>query len=209
MRRVWLWLGLAVLGLLLGVSSGAFGDQIFLKERPEGNEGVVLEETDEHIVIRFPRQEIKLIRREGAPARIEGSPGVRLTPSPPGEKAGPPIASPRVEMPPGFGAVAGRILYRGQPLEGTRVKIIRLVEPTSLSEMVRKSMEGTDFETVTTRDGFYRFERVPSGRYLLRWLPLGSDSWIRRLSDQTYDFEVKEGRTHRERDIETSRPVLD
>jgi hypothetical protein len=210
MRKFCLWLGLPVLALLFGVSSAAFGDQIFLKERPEGNEGIVLEETDEYIVIRFPRQEIKLIRRGDVPARIEGSPGVRLPPSrPEGEKAGPSIAAPRAEVPPGFGAVAGRVLYRGQPVERALVKIIHLVESTSLAEMVRKSVEGTDFETVTGRDGFYRFEKVPVGRYLLRWLPLGSDSWIRRLSDQTYDFEVKEGKTHRERDIETSRPVLD
>lgn len=183
-------------------ASGA--DTIFLKEKPEGNQGVVVEETDEHIVIRFPRSELRLIRREAldrppAPAQE------RMRDQQGEAQAGPQLEKGAVR----FGSVRGRVLYRGRGLAGCRVKLIRQLESTTFLEMFKEAKTGAEFETVTGEDGSYRFEKVPVGKYLLRWLPPDSDAWIRRLSDKRYDVLVKEGRTATLKDIEMSRPVLD
>ena len=105
--------------------------------------------------------------------------------------------------------VQGRVLYQGRGLAGCRVKLIRQIESTTFLEMFKEAKTGAEFETGTGEDGFYRFEEVPVGKYLLRWLPPGSDAWIRKLSDKRYDVIVEEGKTATPRDIDMSRPVLD
>ena len=190
--------------LTLSTVSVGGEDTIFLKGRPEGNRGVVIEETDEHVVIRFPRSEIRLIRREAldrppAPAqeRMQDQPG--------GVQAGPRLEEKAVRS----GAVEGGILYQGRGLAGCRVKLIRQIEPATFLEMLKEAETGAEFETVTDEDGFYRFEEVPPGKYLLRWLPPGSDSWIRILSERQYDLIVEKGETATARDIDMSKPVLE
>lgn len=194
---------LLALGLTFLIASAGGADTIFLRERPEGNRGVVIEETDEHVVIRFPRSEIRLIRREAldrppAPAQEMQDPQGKV-------QAGPRWEEKTVRS----GVVQGRVLYRGQGLAGCRVKLIRQIESTTFLEMFKEAKTGAEFETVTGEDGSYRFEEVPVGKYLLRWLPPGSDAWIRKLSDKRYDVLVEEGKTITLKDIEVSRPVLD
>jgi len=165
---------------------------------------VVVEETDEHVVIRFPRSELRLIRREALdrpPARVRE----RMQDQQGEAQAGPQLEKEAAR----FGLVRGRVLYRGRGLARCRVKLIRQLEATTFLEMLKEARTGAEFETVTGEDGSYRFEKVPVGKYLLRWLPPGSDAWIRKLSDKQYDVLVKEGRTATLRDIEMSRPVLD
>lgn len=52
--------------------------------------------------------------------------------------------------------------------------------------------KGDTFETETDAAGRYRFERVPSGEYLLYWMPDPETGWIRRLRDKP-DLEVTAG----------------
>lgn len=202
-------------GSVIFLAASAFGaDAVFLKEKPEGNRGVVIEETDEHVVIRFPRSEIRLIRREALPNREREvrSPEGHLAPArekmP--DQQGKAQAAPQLEKEPArSGTVQGRIVYRGQGLVGCKVKLIRQLESTTFLGLFKEAKAGAEFDAVTMEDGLYRFEQVPAGKYLLRWLPPGSDAWIQKLSDRQYDVLVEEGMTVGLRDIDVSRPVLD
>ena len=197
------------------LAASTFGaDAVFLKEKPEGNRGVVIEETDEHVVIRFPRSEIRLIRREALPNRKREvrSPEGHLAPTQEKmpDQRGKSQAAPQVEREAArSGTVEGYILYRGKGLAGCKVKLIRQLESTTLLGLFKEAKAGAELDAVTGGDGLYRFEQVPAGKYLLRWLPPGSDAWIQRLSDRQYDVFVEEGTTVGLRDIDMSRPLLD
>ncbi len=207
-RAVRLWVVVLSTGCL-SLSTVSFGgaDTVFLKQRPEGNRGVVVEETDEHILIRFPRSEIQRIRRDGDAfgprTNAEGWRGSATSPD----------KEPQVRSSEGpvgaVGAVEGRILYRGRGLAGCSVKLIRHLESTTFLGMFKEAKEGAEFETVTGEDGVYRFEELPPGKYLLRWRPRGADSWIRILSERQYDLIVEKGETATARDIDVSKPVLE
>lgn len=193
----------------------AFGaDAVFLKEKPEGNRGVVIEETEEHVLIRFPRSEIRLIRREALPNQERKAPSYEGYLAPTQEKMpdqqSKAQATPQVEREAArSGTVEGYILYRGQGLAGCKVKLIRQLESTTLLGLFKEAKAGAEFDAVTREDGLFRFEQVPAGKYLLRWLPSGSDAWIQRLSDRQYDVLVEEGTTVGLRDIDMSRSILD
>jgi len=204
-RNARLWVVVLFTGCLsLAIVSVGGADTIFLKERPEGNRGVVVEETDEHILIRFPRSEIQRIRRGGDTF------GPRTNAEGWGGSATLPDKEPQVQSPEGpVGAVEGRILYRGRGLAGCSVKLIRHLESTTFLGLFKEAKEGAEFETVTGEDGVYRFEEVPAGKYLLRWRPRGADSWIRILSERQYDLIVEKGETATARDIDMSKPVLE
>ncbi len=204
-RNLRLWVVVLFTGCLpLATVSVGGADTIFLKEKPEGNRGVVVEETDEHILIRFPRSEIRRIRRDGDTFRprtnAEGWRGSATSPD----------KEEQVRSSEGpVGAVEGRILYRGRGLAGCSVKLIRHIESTTFLGMFKEAKEGAEFETVTGEDGVYRFVEVPPGKYLLRWRPRGSDSWIRILSERQYDLIVEKGETATARDIDMSKPLLE
>jgi hypothetical protein len=89
------------------------------------------------------------------------------------------------------------------------VKLIRQLESTTFLGLFKEARAGAEFDAVSGEDGLYRFEQLPAGKYLLRWLPPGSDAWIQRLSDRQYDVLVEERTTVRTRDIDVSMPVLD
>jgi hypothetical protein len=201
-------------GLIFLAAPAFGGDTVFLKEKPEGNRGVVIEETDEHVVIRFPRSEIRLIRREALPnrGREVRSPEGHLAPARekmPDQQGQDRTAMQLEKEATRFGAVYGQILYRGKGLAGCKVKLIRQLESTTFLGLFKEARAGAEFDAVSGEDGMYRFEQLPAGKYLLRWLPPGSDAWIIRLSDRKYDVLVEERTTVRIRDIDVSRPVLD
>ncbi len=75
------------------------------------------------------------------------------------------------------GRVAGRMLYKGNPLQRCQVKIMML-EKWGILGGVKK---GIHFETITNEDGVYDFANVPLGGYKLYWKPPSESSWIRRL----------------------------
>lgn len=200
---------------LIFLAASAFGaDAVFLKQKPEGNRGVVIEETEEHVLIRFPRSEIRLIRRETLPNQERKAPSYEGYLAPTQEKMpdqqAKAQAAPQLEKEATrFGAVEGQILYRGQGLAGCKVKLIRQLESTTFLGLFKEAKAGAEFDVVSGEDGLYVFEQLPAGKYLLRWLPAGSDAWIQRLSDRQYDVLVEEGTVVRIRDIDVSRPVLD
>lgn len=202
---------------VLSLATVAFGaDAVFLKEKPEGNQGVVIEETDEYVLIRFPRSEIRLIRRDALPNReraVRGPEG-HLAPVQGGtvDQQGKAQAAPQVDLEKEAArpsAVQGRILFRGQGLAGCKVKLIRQLESTTLLGLFKEAKAGVEFDAITGEDGLYRFEQVPPGKYQLRWLPRGSDAWIQRLSDRPHDVLVGEGMTVGVQAIDMSRRVLD
>lgn len=211
-------------GAILLAASAFAADTVFLKDRPEGNRGVVIEESDEHVLIRFPRSEIRLIRRNALPnserpvlSSVEGevrSPEGHLAPAQGGmvDQQGKALAAPQVDVDKEAGrsgAVQGRIVYRGKGLAGCKVKLIRQLESTTLLGLLQEAKAGAEFDAITGEDGLYRFEQVPPGKYLLRWLPPGSDAWIQKLSDRPYDVLVGEGMTVGVREVDMSRRVLD
>jgi len=207
--------GILCCGVVIFLAASAFGaDAVFLKQKPEGNRGVVIEETEEHVLIRFPRSEIRLIRREALPNQERRAPSYEGYLAPTQEKM--PDQQAKAQAAPHeereaaqSGAVEGYILYRGQGLAGCKVKLIRQLESSTFLGLFKEAKAGAEFDAVTGEDGLYRFEQVPPGKYLLRWLPPGADAWVQRLSDRQYDVFVEEGMTVGLRDIDMARPVLD
>lgn len=223
-----------VLGAVMVFVVTAAADMVLLQERPNGNVGTVVEETDEYIVIKFPRSEIKLIRRDAHAADTKAS----LSPSPEPGRAQLFLpqsldsqtrtdlkAELKTELreelkeeitrgtmgnfsgPAEFGRVEGFILFRGEGLPEYQVKLVRLTEAASLLGVFKEFQEGAEFETTTDKEGGYVFEQVPVGSYKLKWQPKGGRSWIRRLSDRP-DVIVREGQTAAPKDIDTDKPLL-
>lgn len=105
------------------------------------------------------------------------------------------------------GVVEGRVLRRGQPLLDCRVRLVRLEERPGLFGLGRDYVPADVLESKTGRDGLFRFERVPVGRYKVKWTVPGGDSWIRILSPEP-DLAVGAGKTTTFRDIDMARGVL-
>ncbi|RME91691.1 MAG: carboxypeptidase regulatory-like domain-containing protein [Verrucomicrobia bacterium] len=104
-----------------------------------------------------------------------------------------------VEPPVEFGDAEGRILWKGKPLPGCRVRLVRLESSGFL--LLRSVKHGVEFETVTDEQGRYRFRHIPTGDYKLKWLTPGSNGWVRRLRDGP-DVTVTAGKTARLKDVE-------
>lgn len=105
------------------------------------------------------------------------------------------------------GAVEGRILRRGQPLVDCRVRLVRLEERPGLFGLARDYVPAEVLESKTDRAGLFRVERVPVGRYKMKWTVPGGDSWIRILSPEP-DLRVEVGKTTTFRDIDMAQGVL-
>lgn len=103
------------------------------------------------------------------------------------------------------GQVEGRVLHRGQPLAGCRVRLV-LMES-------RRGLFGSSYlptgvlEAATAEDGTYRFEAVPAGWYKLKWAVPGATHWIRFMSPDP-DILVEAGEHVLFRDIESSRRAV-
>lgn len=105
----------------------------------------------------------------------------------------------------GTGKVVGRILKQGQPLKGSRVKIVYVSQQLgALSRLFGPkdiSPEELVFEATTDEDGRYGFTNVPIGEYDIYWSAPGTESWYRRLSEKP-DITVRPGETVGYQDIE-------
>ncbi|MFQ5965279.1 MAG: hypothetical protein ACE5KZ_13470 [Candidatus Scalinduaceae bacterium] len=97
-----------------------------------------------------------------------------------------------------FGKVKGRMLFKGKPLPGCRVKIVKLEKWGFLG----KIKESLKFETITDENGRCHFEKIPPGGYKLYWKPPAESSWIRRLRMEP-DIYVEAGETYYLPDRET------
>lgn len=98
----------------------------------------------------------------------------------------------------------GRILWRGAPLEGCRVKAMRL-EIIGLFGAVRQLDSGK--EVVTAADGSYHFKSLEPGSYKLYWVPADGTHWIRRLRSEP-DFEVQTGKQTEIESLDVARGTL-
>ena len=87
------------------------------------------------------------------------------------------------------------------------MKLVRWVEEASLLGILKELKKGAEFETTTDQEGRYAFKEIPVGSYELKWLPKGSDAWIRRLTERP-DITVGKGRLVTARTVEVGRPVL-
>ncbi len=98
-----------------------------------------------------------------------------------------------------YGRVAGRMLYKDNPLQGCQVKIM-ILEKWGIFGGNKKGMH---FETTTDDNGVYYFKRVPPGGYKLYWKPPSESSWIRRLQMEP-DIYVDAGEKYYLPDRETN-----
>lgn len=106
-----------------------------------------------------------------------------------------------------YGSTEGRIVRRGVGEPEVRVKLVRWVEEASILGVFKELKKGAEFEATTDHEGRYAFQNIPVGTYELKWLPRGSDAWIRRLTEKP-DIIVRKGTTTTAKTVELGRPVL-
>jgi hypothetical protein len=186
----------------------------------------VIEETKDYIVIKFEKRDIGLVTEKdkplGALATQRSTDKETLTKEP-SEQAllktelkNEILQELRGEIqkevtkgigPIEYGSVEGRILRRRVGEPEVRVKLVRWVEEASVLGIFKELKKGAEFETTTDKEGRYAFHEVPVGNFQLKWLPRGSDAWIRRLSEKP-DVRVVKGKTTTAPAVELSKPVL-
>lgn len=198
-----------------------YADEILFKG--EGvQKGTVLEEDEEGVTIRFPRDSIrsivktpKTVHPEGKRAELKSSPSMdsqlqgkmdqlqkrieRLEKDREGDSKGGSVEQLlREEM----GRVEGVILWKREPLRKGEVKIV-LEKYTGFSWASLKKLfsgkreKSSDEEIVLTTQtdgqGRYTFKEAPPGHYRLYWMPAEGLEWVRRLREKP-DFEIIAGK---------------
>ncbi|MFQ5917607.1 MAG: carboxypeptidase-like regulatory domain-containing protein, partial [Candidatus Binatia bacterium] len=81
------------------------------------------------------------------------------------------------------------------------------LEGSSLLGIFKEFKKGAEFETTTDREGRFFFPKVPVGSYQFKWLPKGSDAWIRRLTNKP-DITLIKGKTVTVKTVDLRKPVL-
>ena len=215
-------------------------DRLRLVNREEGNEVEVIEERPDAFVLKIPKSEVTLIKRE-TPTEIKlwkekkilwedqgdylviSLPKERIAPPPETAAEGTPEYTPAASLAEGLtatgtkgqastpgmltGNVTGRVLQRGRPLAGCRVKLSAI--QGAATELTRL-LGGKSFpqgpgpkvvEATTDTNGVYLFEDVPIGDYDISWLPSGSTHWLGWLSDKP-DVTVRAGEITQQGDMD-------
>ncbi len=239
--KINMFLGFVIFLFLLGTNVQA--DTIYLQDAPKGNQGEVLEEYPDSIIIRFPKNEIKRIEAGEKPVlkqsvsmqkviwiddgetitlrlpkqsvQISGSEGLQnLQQSQSSQQTSFP-ARPQLsssasiqEMLSQDRIIQGKVLMGGDPISNCKIRILKVSNSVKdrMLNMFSGSMEEEEkqtFESVTDEFGLYTFKNVPYGEYILYWKPEGSQSWIRRLSENP-DITLVPGRPVAVRNIETN-----
>ncbi len=106
-----------------------------------------------------------------------------------------------------LGGVEGKILYSGKPLPDCQVKLQMLEKGGLLSKGYRPVEGAVEYETITDKDGVYRFTSVPPGSYKLYWKPSTEETWVRRFKMEP-DVIVDAGRLTNPKVIETVKRTL-
>lgn len=213
-------LGLVTASLLTWVSE-SMGEEILLKYK-----ATVIEETKDYIIIKFHKSDIGLVAERAKPTETLATQQNLGTISSAASSSEPALSRAELkreilqelrgevqkEVTKGiglveYGSVEGRIVRRGVGEPEARVKLVRWVEEASLLGVFKELKKGAEFETTTDDDGKYAFKEIPVGTYELKWLPKGSDAWIRRLTEKP-DIAVRKGATVMARTVELGRPVL-
>ncbi len=207
-------------GFLLSASESK-GEEILLKYK-----ATVIEETKDYVIIKFHKTDIGLVTEKGRSTEIL-SPRVGLdrassSPGPADQSLSKAELKKEIleelrgevqkEVTKGigpieYGSAQGRIVRRGVGEPEARVKLVRWIEEASLLRAFKELKKGAEFEATTDQDGRYAFKNIPVGTYELKWLPRGSDAWIRRLTERP-DITVTKGTTVTLRTVELGRAVL-
>ncbi|MCZ6692085.1 MAG: carboxypeptidase-like regulatory domain-containing protein [Planctomycetota bacterium] len=166
-------------------------DLIYLEGREKPLRGIVLEQSRDALLVELGRGE-----REPPPRS-----GERL----PQEDAASLKEEIRRDLL-ALGSLKGRLLDAGKPLQGCKVKVVRLDQERFL-ELFSTWRPLGKFVTVTDDAGQYTFEELPAGHYKIFWWPSWEDGWIRRIRWEP-DVEVEKERTATIAPIESRRRVL-
>jgi len=94
------------------------------------------------------------------------------------------------------GEVSGRLSHQGRPLVNCKVALDAL-QKNWLGYTLKKSAKQL---ATTDNNGVYRLSNVPAGVYMLRWLPAGESSWIRRAEIRP-DLHVRTGETTQVKEV--------
>lgn len=105
------------------------------------------------------------------------------------------------------GVAEGSILRNGEGLPDCRVILVAMVRADTALGLLKGFKDGDKFETVTDKDGKYRFVRLPAGSYKLKWQLPGDTGWIRRLRYEP-DVTIEAGTTSMLANVETSRRLV-
>lgn len=108
---------------------------------------------------------------------------------------------------PNLGKVEGRILHSGKPLQDCQVKLQMLEKGGLLTKGYRPVEGAVELETITDKDGIYRFVNVSPGSYKLYWKPPSENTWVRRFKMEP-DVIVDSGKLTNPKDIETLKRTL-
>ncbi len=196
--------------------SPCYADEIKFKDRTRVQVGIVTEEDEDTVTIRFPRESIRSIVRdserfstngknrdiERLQKRIERleknlqegkkSNGSRTLDTPKN------AADLKQLLREGMGRVEGVILSKQRPLANKSVIII-LDRYAGLSfqkvhlENKKKSRDNKIIiKTKTDSKGQYIFKKVPPGRYRLYWKPDSRTGWVHRMREKP-DFDISAG----------------
>lgn len=206
---------------LLPSASELESQEVLLKYK-----ATVIEETKDYIIMKFYKSDIGLVSERGKPVetlatqqnlgKISSAPSFSEPALSRAELKKEILQELRGEIqkeatkgigPIEYGSVTGRIVRRGAGEPEARVKLVRWVEEASLLGILKELKKGAEFETTTDQEGKYAFKEIPVGSYELKWLPKGSDAWIRRLTERP-DITVGKGRLVTARTVELGRPVL-
>ena len=184
------------------ILSRAQADEIRFKTGGGVQTGIVLEEGEGTVTLRFPREAIESITRTGGKPEEERKPGPVPSLEERVRKLETELDSLSVADSPkpgreGAGGVEGVIHWKNRPLSHGKVMIVRArtagVSPP-VTDMGRAGgvERGDRYETETDEGGRYRFERVSPGEYLVYWMPDGKTGWVRRLREKP-DLDVVRG----------------
>lgn len=207
-------------GFLLTASESK-GEEVLLKYK-----ATVIEETKDYIIIKFHKRDIELVTERGNPTETLpwrlNLDKASLPPGPSAESLSKTELKKEIleelrgevqkEMTKGigpieYGSVAGQVVRRGAGVPGVRVKLLRWVEEGSVLGIFKELKKGAEFEATTDEKGKYAFREIPVGSYELKWLPHGSDAWIRRLTEKP-DITVRKDAIVTVKTVELGRPVL-
>ncbi|TVM03989.1 MAG: hypothetical protein CV087_02015 [Candidatus Brocadia sp. WS118] len=112
-----------------------------------------------------------------------------------------------IDQDPNLGRVEGRILHSGKPLSDCQVKLQMLEKGGMLAKGYHPVEGALELETITDKEGVYRFMNVSPGLYKVYWKPPSDTAWVRRFKMEP-DVVVNSGRLTNPKDIETLKRTL-
>ncbi len=101
------------------------------------------------------------------------------------------------------GNAEGFILRKEKGIQGCNVKLVRMKKVFGMYSEDNEE----EYQTVTDKDGKYRFNSLPVGSYKLKWELPGDKGWIRRVKKEP-DIVIKKGSTSTLVPVDASKGAL-